>query len=818
MDILSPPALPPLPPPQITRQQQQQIHQNIESLNRRPPPVPPRVPPPPPLRTQDSTVSSCDSYSQNSSPSYKSMEAPLLPPTPVARKPPKQVDGGKEISGTVALLGAAKVAGLTADMAGNAIINGSATPASLQAVVKITGSNLSLHHRILRDMRRPSARHCMSKDSIRFRIIQLVINVVVLIAIGIALAIYLRSQQKEYPPQIRYINRTVTTTIAIIPKDDNPNPGQCLPVVAPLCVKHKVPYNYTSFPNYFNQVSQREATLELEVYDALVDVRCYELAALFLCTLFVPKCRSDGLTVPPCKTLCEETWKRCKFFVDVFALKFPNELSKCNLLPHSNDPEVCVGKKEVMDGIAKSKKPDCREGFQCDRNRCIPMEWRCDGHIDCEDQTDELKCKGCPEGMIHCGRKKCIKNIHMCDGISDCPWGQDERNCLRLSERMGDEARGMLEVYHPQRAAWQQACVTRWDQAISPPQVCRLLGYSEVNHSKPLMVLEQAKVSKFPFRQQIPPLPVTGLGWTSHEEPRTAGSLMLQSQLLQDVRSCPGNNFPTVELSCRDFACGRRRLAERPSNSRNSKRIVGGTESSPGDWPFLAALLGGPEHIFYCAGVLISDQWVLSASHCVGNQSDPSGWTIQLGVTRRHSHSVFSQKVRVRRVVPHPYHNKGTTHDNDVALFQLSNRVTFHEHLLPVCLPRENHRLEPDTRCTVIGWGKREDNDVDYEPVINEVSVPVVGRRVCNSWLEENNVNVTETMICAGFEQGGRDACQGDSGGPLLCRDKERDGAWFVGGIVSWGIKCAHPRLPGVYAYVQHFVPWIKEQMALYSD
>lgn len=86
-----------------------------------------------------------------------------------------------------------------------------------------------------------------------------------------------------------------------------------------------------------------------------------------------------------------------------------------------------------------------------------------------------------------------------------------------------------------------------------------------------------------------------------------------------------------------------------------------------------------------------------------------SGWTIQLGITRRHSHTYYAQKMKVRRVVPHPMYNLEVAHDNDVALFQLASKVTFHEHLLPVCLPPPNRELLPGTMCTVIGWGKRED-------------------------------------------------------------------------------------------------------------
>lgn len=110
---------------------------------------------------------------------------------------------------------------------------------------------------------------------------------------------------------------------------------------------------------------------------------------------------------------------------------------------------------------------------------------------------------------------------------------------------------------------------------------------------------------------------------------------------------------------------------------------------------------------------------------------------------------------------------------------------------------------------------------------MNEVNVPVLNRDLCNEWLV--HLNVTDGMICAGYSEGGKDgkyyknpsykiryffikllfiynlACQGDSGGPLLCRDSSDRERYFVAGIVSWGVKCANPKLPGVYANGKSF-------------
>ncbi|XP_034945531.1 atrial natriuretic peptide-converting enzyme-like isoform X2 [Chelonus insularis] len=760
---------------------------------------------------QDSNVSS-DSFSQTSSPSYtsKTMEAPLLPHKHIFSKIPGKISE-KENS------------------PGSPITKSMSTPASLQTIVRFhSGSNMSLHHRIIRDMRRPSG-HYVFGERFRFRFVQVLVNALALLAITAGFLFYFKTNPEI--ANVKSNNLTTEKPIAVtvpwspyLSESKNPAPGVCLPVIVSFCLTHQVPYNFTVFPNYMGNFRQRDAQHELENYEAVVDVRCYELAALFLCNVFVPKCGSRGQVVHPCRSLCYEMTRRCGFFLTVFSLKLPDFLS-CENFPETADSDVCVGHHEVIEAANRAANPVCISGFQCDSTRCIPVDWKCDGHVDCADQTDEIGCGDCAltstsqlssinaksknlsiqdvidKPTLHCGERRCMSTIHVCDGVMDCPWGQDERNCLRLSESNGDIGKGRLQVFNSQNSTYIPACISYWKPTLSQA-ICNLLGYSTVDFSVLLMKNDNSTLSE-PFMD-------TSQRWRLAQKS--------EKNLLKELQSCTHeDDYATIELKCSEFECGRRRYHY--GNAKVQKRIIGGVESVPGDWPFLAALLGGPEEVFYCAGVLISDQWVLTASHCVGNYSILSDWTIQLGITRRHSHSYFGEKLKVKRVIPHPSYNLGVVHDNDVALFQLKERVNFHEHLRPVCLPKASMELAPGTICTVIGWGKKEDTDASkYEPAVNEVEVPVLKRELCNAWLEHKELNVTDGMICAGYPEGKKDACQGDSGGPLLCRDENDKDRWFVGGIVSWGIKCAHPKLPGVYAYVPKYVPWIYAQMSKYSD
>jgi secreted trypsin-like serine protease len=147
--------------------------------------------------------------------------------------------------------------------------------------------------------------------------------------------------------------------------------------------------------------------------------------------------------------------------------------------------------------------------------------------------------------------------------------------------------------------------------------------------------------------------------------------------------------------------------------------------------------------------------------------------------------------------------------DNDIMLLKLSSALQLNEYVSPVCLPDSSFKYDAGTQCITTGWGALTSAGL-YPDLLQQVEVPIVGTDTCNApnWY---NGDITSTMICAGYEEGGKDSCQGDSGGPLVTHTGEH---WVLPGIVSWGSGCAEKLRPGIYTKVTNYLQWIDDTMA----
>ena len=87
------------------------------------------------------------------------------------------------------------------------------------------------------------------------------------------------------------------------------------------------------------------------------------------------------------------------------------------------------------------------------------------------------------------------------------------------------------------------------------------------------------------------------------------------------------------------------------------------------------------------------------------------------------------------------------------------------------------------------------------------VDLPIISNAEAN---KSYGGAVTKNMIAAGYiKQGGKDACQGDSGGPFVVKDAGLN--LVLAGATSWGIGCAKPKYPGLYANLAVLGDWVRK-------
>lgn len=85
--------------------------------------------------------------------------------------------------------------------------------------------------------------------------------------------------------------------------------------------------------------------------------------------------------------------------------------------------------------------------------------------------------------------------------------------------------------------------------------------------------------------------------------------------------------------------------------------------------------------------------------------------------------------------------------------------MTFGPAVAPISLPSQNQYYVDDTPAVVSGWGTLTENGA--APLqLQAVWVPTVNNAKCGELYAIEDYAVTDSMLCAGYMSGGRDACQ----------------------------------------------------------
>nr|XP_055051998.1 transmembrane protease serine 13a [Misgurnus anguillicaudatus] len=355
----------------------------------------------------------------------------------------------------------------------------------------------------------------------------------------------------------------------------------------------------------------------------------------------------------------------------------------------------------------------------------------------------------------------CSNSNLKCDGIKNCQQPSDETDCVRFGEG------GVLQVKTAQEGQFLPVCYQGLDKSYAD-QICAQLGFRSSYSSSPVQGYTSAGLTLEPIADKL----IQGLVNVSS--------------------SCPDEK--AVSLQCTD--CGKQQIAS---------RIIGGSISNPGQWPWQVSLHFEGQHV--CGGSLISPDFVVSAAHCFkGAMKNAVSWLVYPGAI---SQLNLPTAYLVKTITVHESYSSDTN-DYDIALLKLTRPVDFSTTVQPICLPTFDQIFSGNQECWTSGFGTTTQGADHASSSLMGVKVNIIDTNLCNSTKVYGGA-ISNNMICAGDLNGGRDSCQGDSGGPLVCKAQNQQ--WYLSGITSWGAGCGEKNRPGVYSRLTSLQSWIYSTM-----
>ncbi|KAJ1929205.1 hypothetical protein IWQ60_001374 [Tieghemiomyces parasiticus] len=243
------------------------------------------------------------------------------------------------------------------------------------------------------------------------------------------------------------------------------------------------------------------------------------------------------------------------------------------------------------------------------------------------------------------------------------------------------------------------------------------------------------------------------------------------------------------------------------------ERIIGGTAVDGRPFPFAALLnVVMSSGTALCGGSLISNQYVLTAAHCVTDETNgrpvaARAVTSGLGSNDLDQITPYASS----QIYVHPDYDYQNV-VNDIAIIKLKTTVEFIEgNLEPVQIA--DNRLRDGQVLQAIGWGKTS-NDGYVSDNLRQVDLTVGPTSVCRK-ANPDFKSQNGPQLCTARNEN-HDTCQGDSGGPVLF--KESDGKYKLAGITSYGFTpgstsadCGTDSVVAFYTRPDYYIDWISE-------
>lgn len=234
-------------------------------------------------------------------------------------------------------------------------------------------------------------------------------------------------------------------------------------------------------------------------------------------------------------------------------------------------------------------------------------------------------------------------------------------------------------------------------------------------------------------------------------------------------------------------------------------RIVGGEPAARGDHKYQVALfLNTPQGSFFCGGNMLSENYVLTAAHCVPGLNSVDIYAGAINI-RQQEPEQQRRNVPGSDVTAHSGYNPNTLL-NDLAMIHVRNGFTFGPHIDRVALPSLSSTGDlVDTLATTSGWGRPSDGSSQISDTLNRVQTSVISNAQCASTY--GNI-ITPSHVCLSGA-GGRGSCNGDSGGPTVASLGGNNQVLI--GVVSFGAAagCAIG-FPHGYSRVTAHAAWIQ--------